>query len=110
MVGKGVEVPGPLNFFPHKKRWIVLVGFLLFFLQTRSLCCSFCWVLPQQCFLRVPKGLLLCLLISGGHFHRRKQLFEEAFHFVTTYEQKEDSLPVLVFGTEQSLSICLTVK
>ena len=62
------------------------------------------WVLPQLILLGVPKGLLLCLLISIGCFHKRKQQFKEAFHFVTTYEQKEDKAPVLMFSTEQ---VCL---
>ena len=48
--------------------------------------------------------------ISGGHFHKKKQLFEEAFHFVMTYEQKEDKLPVLTFSTEQVHPLCSTVK
>ena len=61
----------------------------------------FRWVLPQLILLGVPKGSLLCLQISMCCFRERKQQFEEAIHFVTTYEQEEDKLPVLVFGTEQ---------
>ena len=56
---------------------------------------------PQLVPLRVPKGSPLCLQILGSRFHRGKQQFREAIHFVTTYEQKEDELPVLMFGTEQ---------
>ena len=90
-VGRDEGVPGPLGFFPCKKRQIVLVLDLqLFFLQIRSLCYLFCWVLPQLVLLlRVPKGLPSCLLVSMGCFRERKQQFVEPFHFVMTYEQKE---------------------
>ena len=61
----------------------------------------FRWVLLQLVLLRVPKGLPLCLLISICRFRERKQQFKVAIHFVTTYEQEEDKLPVLMFSTEQ---------
>ena len=61
----------------------------------------FRWVLPQLILLGVPKGSPLCLQVSDSHFRGRKQQFREAIHFVTTYEQEEDKLPVLMFGTEQ---------
>ena len=101
-VGKGVELPGLLGFVPRRKRQIIRVPDLQWFvLQTRSLCCSFRWVLPQLILLGVPKGLPLCIQVLDSRFRRRKQQFRVAIHFVTTYEQKEDKLPVLVFGTEQ---------
>ena len=93
---------GLTGFVLRKKRQIVLVpGLQLFILQTRSLCCLFRWVLPQLILLGVPKGSPLCLQISMCRFCGRKQQFREAIHFVMTYEQKEDQLPVLMFGTEQ---------
>ena len=40
---------------------------------------------------------------KGWEHYEKMQgiLFSTATHGVTTYEQKEDKLPVLVFGTEQ---------
>ena len=67
------------DLFHVKRRQIILVGLLQFFLQTRSLCCLFCWVLPQQYPLGVPKGSPLCLLFQGVAFIKESNYSRKLF-------------------------------
>ena len=73
------------GFVPRKKRRIIwVVRCQSVSVETASLCCYFCWVLPQQSirFLGGSKGLPLCVVSSITFIEESNVCV--AFHFVTT--------------------------